>query len=108
MGRTFGLMGVDWEQRVDFERLRVARLDRIKRLLRASELGSLVCFDPNNIRYITSTQIGTWSNAKFLRWALLMHDRAPILWDFGSPARHQQLYCLWLHNRSPPGLSHFH
>src|SRR5256885_11036289 len=107
MGRTFGLMGVDWEQRVDLERLRVARLDRIKGLLKASELGSLVCFDPNNIRYITSTLIGTWSNDKFVRWSLLPQDREPIMWDFGSAARHHQLYNPWLEGRSRAGITNF-
>ena len=107
MGRTFGLMGVDWEQRTDFERLRLARLDRIKQLLRASELGALVCFDPNNIRYITSTLIGTWSNDKFVRWSLLMQDREPIMWDFGSAARHHQIYCPWLDTRSRAGITNF-
>ena len=29
--KTFGMMGVDWEERVDFERLRTQRLARIKR-----------------------------------------------------------------------------
>jgi len=67
VGKTFGLMAVDWEKRVDFDRLRRDRLDRIKAILKASELGSLVTFDPNNIRYITSTLIGTWSNDKFVR-----------------------------------------
>src|SRR5437762_9345867 len=47
VGKTFGLMAVDWEKRVDFDRLRRDRLDRIKGILKASELGSLVCFDPN-------------------------------------------------------------
>src|SRR2546428_14021270 len=107
MGKPFGLMAVDWEQRVDFDRLRRSRLERIKSLLAKSELGSLVCFDPNNIRYITSTLIGTWSNDKFVRWSLLMQDREPIMWDFGSGARPHQIYCPWLHTRSQPGLTHF-
>src|SRR5437016_12525353 len=107
MGRTFGLMGVDWEQRVDFERLRGGRLDRIKGLRRASDLGSLVCFDPNNIRYITSTLIGTWSNDKFVRWSLLTQGGEPIMWDFGSAARHHQIYCPWLDTRSRAGITNF-
>ena len=53
--KTFGTMGVDWEQRIDFERLRTERLSRIKRLLKESELGALLCFDMTNIRYITAT-----------------------------------------------------
>src|SRR5437763_13148866 len=100
-------MAVDWEKRVDFDRLRRDRLDRIKGLLRASELGSMVCFDPNNIRYITSTLIGTWSNDKFVRWSLLMQDREPIMWDFGSAARHHQIYCPWLDTRSRAGITNF-
>jgi len=107
VGKTFGLMAVDWEKRVDFDRLRRDRLDRIKGILKASELGSLVTFDPNNIRYITSTLIGTWSNDKFVRWSLLPQDREPIMWDFGSAARHHQLYNPWLEGRSRAGITNF-
>ena len=58
--RTYGTMGVDWEQRVDFDRLRRERLARAKQFLADSDLGALLCFDMNNIRYITATHIGTW------------------------------------------------
>jgi Xaa-Pro dipeptidase len=53
-------------------------------------------FDPNNLRYVTSTAIGTWERDKNIRFALLFRDEDPILWDFGSAARHHQLYCPWL------------
>ena len=101
--KTFGLMAVDWEERVDFERLRTERLARAKRLLAESELGALLCFDMNNIRYITATHIGTWAIDKLARFTLLPQDDEPILWDFGSAARHHQLYCPWLGERSRPG-----
>lgn len=103
--KTYGLMGVDWEERVDFERLRTERLARIKRLLRESELSALLCFDMNNIRYITATHIGTWAMDKLARFTLLPQDDEPILWDFGSAARHHQLYCPWLGERSRAGIS---
>ncbi len=67
---TYGTMGVDWEQRVDFERLRSERLARVKKLLKKSEIGSLLCFDMNNIRYITNTTIGTWAIDKLGRFCL--------------------------------------
>jgi hypothetical protein len=86
--KTYGTMGVDWEERVDFERLRTQRLARIKRLLKESELGALLCFDMNNVRYITATHIGTWAMDKLARFTLLARDDEPILWDFGSAARH--------------------
>jgi Xaa-Pro aminopeptidase len=104
--RTYGLMGVDWEERVDFARLRNERLARIKRVLRASELGALLCFDMNNIRYITATHIGTWAMDKLARFSLLPRDDEPLLWDFGSAARHHTLYCPWLGaERSRAGIS---
>ena len=64
--KTFGTMSVDWEQRVDLDRLRAERLARAKRALAASPLGALLCFDMNNIRYITATHIGTWAFDKLI------------------------------------------
>ncbi|HSB03524.1 MAG TPA: hypothetical protein VLE49_22925, partial [Anaerolineales bacterium] len=81
--KTFGTMGVDWEERVHFDRLRVERLARIKAELKKSEIGALLCFDMNNIRYITNTTIGTWAMDKLGRFCLLPQDDEPINWDFG-------------------------
>lgn len=103
--RTYGLMGVDWEERVNFDRLRTERLARIKRLLQESEMGALLCFDMNNIRYITATHIGTWAMDKLARFSLLPQGDEPIMWDFGSAARHHQLYSPWLAERSRAGIS---
>ncbi len=89
-------MAVDWEQRVNFDRLRRHRLERAKATLRESDLGALLLFDPNNLRYVTSTAIGTWERDKNIRFALLFREDDPILWDFGSAAKHHQLYCPWL------------
>lgn len=89
-------MAVDWEQRVGFPRLRRRRLERATAALEASDLGALLLFDPNNIRYVTSTHIGEWARDKNARYALLPRGEAPILWDFGSAARHHQLYAPWL------------
>src|SRR5438034_4532386 len=102
--KTYGTMGVDWERRIDFDRLRRERLARIEDLLAKSELGSLLCFDMNNVRYITSTHIGTWAQDKISRFTLLPQGSAPILWDFGSAARHHQLNCPWLGDRSRAGI----
>jgi len=92
-----GTMGVDFEERVDYRRLHRYRLGRIKAALENSELGALLVFDVNNIRYITSTKIGEWERDKLCRWALLTRgSNDPILWDFGSAAVHHKLYAPWL------------
>ena len=99
-------MSVDWEERVRFDRLREERLARITALLAESELGALLCFDMINIRYITATHIGTWAQDKLNRFCLLPQGDEPIMWDFGSAARHHQLYNPWLGDgRSRAGIS---
>ena len=102
--KSFGSMGVDWEKRIDFERLRTERLARAKKLLAESEMGALLCFDMNNVRYITATHIGTWAQDKISRFTLLPQNGEPILWDFGSAAKHHQLNCDWLGERSRAGI----
>src|SRR5438270_2903487 len=103
--KTYGLMGVDWEERVNVERLRNERLARIKKLLKESEMGALLCFDMNNVRYITATHIGTWAMDKLARFTLLPRNDEPIMWDSGSAARHHQIHCPWLDGRSHAGIS---
>ncbi|MFN2629082.1 MAG: M24 family metallopeptidase [Gaiellaceae bacterium] len=104
--RTYGTMAVDWEQRADFDRLRTERLANAKSALKRSELGALLCFDMNNIRYITATHIGTWAIDKLVRFTLLPQNDEPIMWDFGSAARHHKLYNPWLgEERSRAGIS---
>ena len=91
-----GHMGVDFEERVDFRRLHDYRLARARQALNNSGLGSLLVFDTNNIRYMTSTVIGEWSRDKMGRYALLAGGGEPHLWDFGSAAAHHRLHAPWL------------
>ena len=86
-----GVAGVDWEVRVDFERLRTYRLERARRALEASDLGALLLFDTSNIRYVTSTQIGYWAFNKGERYALLTRTGRPRVFDFGSAAKAHRL-----------------
>jgi Xaa-Pro aminopeptidase len=88
-------MAVDWEQRIDFAKLRGDRLARAQASLRESSLGAVLLFDQNNIRYVTSTHIGEWARDKSARCALLPREGDPVLWDFGSAAKHHQLYAPW-------------
>lgn len=49
----FGPMGVDWEQRIDFERLREERLQKAQEALRDSDLDALFIFRTEDARYLT-------------------------------------------------------
>ena len=90
-----GNMNVDFEGRVDFRRLHNYRVARARMALAESDLGSMLCFDNNNIRYLTSSVIGEWSRDKVCRYALFTGTTDPYLWDFGSAAAHHRLYNKW-------------
>jgi Xaa-Pro aminopeptidase len=91
-----GRMGVDFEERVDFDRLRQYRLARARAALEDSELGAVLLFDINNIRYVSATMIGEWARDKVARYTLLTRTGEPIVWDFGSAAKHHKLYSPWI------------
>jgi Xaa-Pro aminopeptidase len=91
-----GHNGVDFEQRADFGRLRGYRLSRARSALESSPCGAFLLFDFYNIRYVTQTWIGGALGDKMTRYALLTRNGEPVLWDFGSAARHHQLYAPWL------------
>jgi Xaa-Pro aminopeptidase len=95
-----GHQGVDYESRVDFDRLRRYRLARARASLEASECGAFLLFDFYNIRYTTQTWIGGALGDKMTRYALLTRGGEPMLWDFGSAARHHRLYSPWLDPRN--------
>ena len=94
--RSPGRMNVDFEERVDFTRLRDHRLSRARAALESSELGALLLFDINNVRYVSATMIGEWARDKAARYVLLTRGGDPIVWDFGSAARHHQLFAPWI------------
>lgn len=91
-----GRTAVDFEERVDFRRLHNYRTARAKQALLKSGLGAILCFDNNNIRYLTSTVIGEWSRDKICRYTLFTVGSDPYLWDFGSAAAHHRLFAPWL------------
>ena len=91
-----GSMNVDWEERWNVDRLRTYRLGRARAALDASDVGAVLLFDFNNIRYVTSTHIGEWARDKMTRYALLTRGGDPHIWDFGSAAKHHRLNCPWL------------
>jgi Xaa-Pro aminopeptidase len=51
--RDLGWMGVDWEQRIDFDQLRKGRLERARAAIAASDLDALFIMRVEDSRYIT-------------------------------------------------------
>jgi Xaa-Pro aminopeptidase len=91
-----GITQVDFEERVNFQRLHRYRVARTRQSLANSTLGAMLCFDQHNIRYISATVIGEWARDKLIRYCLITGNGEPWVWDFGSAARHHRIYCPWL------------
>ncbi len=89
---SWGTMAVDWETRVDYDRLRTYRLSRAKEQLVQRKIGAYLCFDFNNIRYLTGVHIGEWARDKMHRYALLPRGGEPILFESGSAGAARRLY----------------
>jgi Xaa-Pro aminopeptidase len=59
-----------------------------------------------SVAVASGEQLGTWSIDKFGRFCLLAQDDEPIIWDFGSAARHHELHAPWIGDgRSRAGIS---
>ena len=82
-----GAMAKDWEQGIDYSRLSKERLARAQSAIRYAGLGAVLCFNFDNIRYVTATHIGEWARDKFFRYALCPAEGKPFLWDPAPPAK---------------------
>jgi Xaa-Pro aminopeptidase len=97
-----GFNGVDFEDNINFERLRKERLARAKEYLHNSGLGAILCYDFDNIRYITGTHIGEWNRNKMNRHCLLIDGvEYPILFDPACPSKRKRVSWLPPENIMP-------
>ncbi len=56
---THGMMQVDYEQRIDFNRMREYRESRIRKYMDQLDISCLVLFETGNKRYSTSTAVAS-------------------------------------------------
>lgn len=97
-----GFNGVDFEDNVNYDRLRRERLAKIKESLKDSGMGALLCYDYDNIRYITGTHAGEWGRDKLARYCLLIDGAdQPIHFDNAAPSKRQRVSWMRPENLMP-------
>ena len=69
-----GIQSVDWEERVNWDRLKDYRLSRVRMAMDEHGIEALLLFETSNIRYLTSTHIGDWAFNKGERDALITRN----------------------------------
>ena len=94
---NFGTGGVDWQQRVNWERLRTYRLERARERMKAAGLSALVLMYDENVRYVTSTLTPGWCRLKpGLRYAMLCGDDPPVIFEQGDIGMQIERHCPWI------------
>ena len=93
-GATWGTQAKDWEQGIDYRRLHESRLGRLQEAIRHNGLGAILCFNFDNIRYMTGTHVGEWARDKFMRYSMCAAEGAPFLWDPAAPAKRISSPCI--------------
>ena len=84
-----GMVGLDWHERINWDRLRKYRLERARERMKAHGLGAMLLMYDENVRYVTSTLTPGWNRLKpGLRYAMLCGDDAPVLFEQGDIGMH--------------------
>ena len=99
---TKGMMGVDYEERIDFNRLRRERVAKIKSAMKKTDLGCLLLFDTGNKRYATSTAVASPEVDNMARYAVVPRNGEPYIFGFGSEVAAEKLNCPWIADRAFP------
>jgi len=89
---------VDWDENINYERMRNYRLERTREQLKAFNLGAILSIDAWNMRYITGTWTSHWTvPASGLRYCLFAANaKGPILYEQGEIGYHTRQMCPWL------------
>ncbi|MDG5820320.1 M24 family metallopeptidase [Natronococcus sp. A-GB7] len=96
MEGTLGTQAVDWEERIDTQRLREERKERALSRLQETDLGAMLLLSDPNIRYVTGLAMTGGSGAD--HYTLLTEDGDVVHWDTADHASNQQANCPWLHD----------
>lgn len=77
----YGLAGVDWQERINFDRLRKERYAKVQAMLKHYELGAALLVQNDNIRYATATQGIPYPQS---RYALVFAEYGPVVFEMGE------------------------
>ncbi|WP_435157170.1 M24 family metallopeptidase [Haladaptatus sp. DFWS20] len=94
MEGTRGTMGVDWEERIDMQRMREERKERALSRMREAGLGSMLLINDPNVRYVTGLAMTGGSGAD--HYTLLTENGDIVHWDTADHASNQRFNCPWL------------
>ncbi|MEE8093356.1 MAG: M24 family metallopeptidase, partial [Gammaproteobacteria bacterium] len=99
---THGMAQVDYEQRMDMDRMREYRVSRIKKYMDEFDIECLLLFETGNKRYSTSTAVASPEVDNMGRYAIIPRDGYPHIFGFGSEVAAEKLNCPWIKDTTFP------
>jgi len=89
---------VDWDENINYERMRNYRLERVRQQLQAFNVGAILSLNEWNTRYITGTWTPQWTTPNSgLRYCLFAGNaKGPILYENAEIGYHMRQMCPWL------------
>jgi Xaa-Pro aminopeptidase len=107
--RTFGAEACDYQERVNYDRLRKERLQRLKASMEKNEFSALLLNLGDSIRYATSTWDQIWRMANQTRYCVVPLEGDPILFEtVGTDLEVVRMNCPWMEDRIRPALTYRH
>jgi len=104
--RLYSTTATDWQQRVDFGRMRKERLQKAKDKMEEHDIDALVLFTGENIRYVTGVYQGNWKYNIAIRYAVLPRGGKPVLFETaGSDMQCAIIDAPWLEGRIRPAIT---
>ena len=96
-GYARGPFGVDWEDRIDFARLRRDRVGAVQRALESSDIDALLLWKDENVRYLTSLRAQLIAGKMTsLNGVLLARGADPVLLCSGGEIDKASMGMSWL------------
>jgi len=104
--RLYSQTGADWQHRVDFDRLRRERLEKLQAEMKVEHIGALVLFAGANIRYATASYQGNWKYNINIRYAVVPAEGKPTLFETaGSDLQCAKIDLPWMAGRIRPAIT---
>ncbi|MFC1968470.1 M24 family metallopeptidase [Chloroflexota bacterium] len=90
----FAGAGLNWQDRLNFSRMRQERLAKAQAAMKKHGLAACLLCRPDNVVYVTGVRGPGF--VPQLRYALAFTEDAPILYEEGPTLEHNRLNCSWI------------
>ncbi|MGB9661887.1 MAG: M24 family metallopeptidase [Moorellaceae bacterium] len=100
---AYGKYAVDYEQRINYDRLRRERLERAQQQMKKDGIAAIMSFSADTIRYLTSYWVTTPLRQAEFQMVFCPANGEPILFGGGTPSEVERRMP-WMRGRIRPSL----